>query len=171
MSEQDLQDMFYVRKVTGTDGKMRVYMLPDDVIQNSIIALYKQSATTATGYANDVLPTGRYLAPASGPDCVQFNVGGSQPMCPGTTLVRKITGPMYSKVDMSFVKRIAVVKNMRIEARMDLFNVFDNINFIALGVGSSSSLSSWEVTSAQTDTNGSQDPGGRITQFGLRFSW
>jgi hypothetical protein len=71
---------------------------------------------------------------------------------------------------MSFVKRIAVAKNMRLEARMDLFNVFNTINWIATTVGGSS-LSSWEVTSGWTDTNASQDPGGRITQFGLRFSW
>jgi hypothetical protein len=57
-----------------------------------------------------------------------------------------------------------------IEARMDLYNVFDNINFNPVGVGSSS-LSSWEVTSAARDLNASQDAGGRITSFGLRFSW
>jgi hypothetical protein len=33
------------------------------------------------------------------------------------------------------------------------------------------SLSSWEVIAAATDVNASQDPGGRITQFGLRFTW
>jgi hypothetical protein len=71
---------------------------------------------------------------------------------------------------MSFVKRIAVVKNMRIEARMDLFNVFDTINYTAVGVGGSA-LTSWEVTAGATDASASQDPGGRITQFGLRFSW
>jgi len=170
MTEKDLQKMFKVRYETGTDGYLRVYMLPKDVIEQSIIALSKQTATTATGYVNDIVPTGRYLAPASGPDCVQFNVGGSQPMCPGTTQVRKITGPKYWKVDMSFVKQIGVVKSMRIEARMDLFNVFDTINFTAVGVGGSS-LSSWEITSAAADASASQDPGGRITQFGLRFIW
>ena len=33
------------------------------------------------------------------------------------------------------------------------------------------SSSNWQVTSAATDANASQDPGGRITQFGLRFIW
>jgi hypothetical protein len=166
MTAQDLQAMFKIRKETDSNGNVRVYMLPADVIQNSIIALTKQTATTATGYANDVLPTGKYLAPASGPDCVQYMSG----MCPGTELVRKINGPRYWKVDMSFVKRIAVVKTMRVELRMDLFNVFDTINYTAVGVGGSA-LTSWEVVAAATDTNASQDPGGRITQFGLRFSW
>ena len=52
-------------------------------------------------------------------------------MCPGTADTRIVTGPMYWKVDMSFVKRIPVWKNVRVEARMDLFNVFNTVNFNA----------------------------------------
>jgi hypothetical protein len=33
------------------------------------------------------------------------------------------------------------------------------------------SVNNWQVTSAATDSSASQDPGGRITQFGLRISW
>ena len=36
---------------------------------------------------------------------------------------------MYWKVDMSFVKRFQLPRRMVVEARMDLFNVFDTINF------------------------------------------
>jgi hypothetical protein len=140
-------------------------MFPQDVIQNSILALYTASATSATGYSG-ALPTGRYLAPASGPDCVQYLSG----MCPGTTETRIVTGPMYWKVDMSFVKRFQLPKRMVIEARMELFNIFDTINFTATN-RMGTSLSSWEVIAAATDVNASQDPGGRITQFGLRFTW
>jgi len=32
-------------------------------------------------------------------------------------------------------------------------------------------VTAWQVTSAANDLNASQDPGGRITQFGLRFTW
>jgi hypothetical protein len=91
-------------------------------------------------------------------------------MCPGTTLVRKITGPKYWKVDLSIVKRIGVIKSANVEARMDLFNLFNTVNYNAVSVGGSS-YSSWQITSGATDINASQDPGGRITQFGLRFSW
>jgi hypothetical protein len=38
---------------------------------------------------------------------------------------------MYFKTDFSFVKRFNLGGNRRIEARMDLFNVFDTINFLA----------------------------------------
>ncbi len=152
----------------------RVYMLPQDVIQQSIIALYQTTATTATGYTNNILPTGRYLAPASGPDCASYDVGGPNGViCPGTkmgTERRIVTGPMFWKVDMSFVKRIPVWKNVRVEARMDLFNIFNTINYNA-NWARGNSLTAWQVTSGATDVNASQDPGGRVTSFGLRVTW
>jgi hypothetical protein len=148
-------------------------MFPQDFIENSILALYTTSATSPTGYAG-ALPSGRYLAPASGPDCVQY----MNAMCPGTSEARILTGPMYWKVDMSFVKRFQLPRRMVIEARMDLFNVFDTINFNATGpssptstTGMGANVTNWQVTSAATDVNASQDPGGRITSFGLRFTW
>lgn len=165
MTEKDLQNMFKFRHETGTDGVDRIFMLPADVITNSTLALYTTSATTATGYAG-ALPTGRYLAPASGPDCVQYMTAD----CPGTAITRFITGPKYWKVDMSLVKRVNLVKNLRLEARMDLFNIFDTVNFTPTG-SMGSSYNSWQVTSGAQDVNASQDPGGRITQFGLRITW
>ena len=92
MTEEEFAGMFkfyHVIDPTTKDANGnpmdRVYMLPQDVIQNSIIALYKTTATTATGYINNVMPTGRYLAPASGPDCACYNVGGPNGvLCPGT---------------------------------------------------------------------------------------
>jgi hypothetical protein len=77
---------------------------------------------------------------------------------------------MYAKFDMSFVKRIAVVKNMRVEARMDFYNITNAINFIATSA-TGSTVNAWQVTSAARDINASQDAGGRITSFGLRFTW
>ena len=184
MTEEEFADMFKFYHVIDPNVKDangnpmdRVYMLPQDVIQQSIIALYQTTATTATGYTNNILPSGRYLAPANGPDCAAYNVGGPNNVtCPGTKPVvpggtrRIVTGPMYWKVDMSFVKRIPVWKNVRVEARMDLFNVFNTINFnpnFAMG----NTVTAWQVTSAATDINASQDPGGRITSFGLRVTW
>jgi hypothetical protein len=165
MTEKDLQKMFKFYHRVDASGIERIFMFPEDVIQNSILALTTQSAITPSGYAG-ALPTGRYLAPANGPDCVAY----TQIQCPGTTLTRFIQGPMYWKFDISIVKRIAVVKSLRVEARMDLFNVFDTINFTPTG-NTGSTVNSWQVTSAATDTNASQDPGGRITSFGLRISW
>ena len=61
MTEDEFADMFkfyHVIDPTTLDVNGnpmdRVYMLPQDVIQQSIIALYQTSATTATGYTNNV---------------------------------------------------------------------------------------------------------------------
>jgi hypothetical protein len=140
-------------------------MFPQDVITNSILALSTTSATSVTGYSG-TLPTGRYLAPASGPDCVQYYSG----QCPGTSVARIIKGPGYFKTDLSFVKRVPIKKSMFVEARMDLFNIFDTINFTPTS-STGSAITNWQVTAGAQDVNASQDPGGRITQFGLRFSW
>jgi hypothetical protein len=165
MTDQQFQDMFKFYHRVDASGKERIFMLPEDVINNSIIALTQQSATTASGYSG-ALPTGRYLAPASGPDCVQYLTG----QCPGTAMRRLITGPIFAKFDMSFVKRIAVVKNMRVEARMDFYNITNAINFSATSA-TGSTVNAWQVTAAYRDANANQDAGGRITSFGLRFTW
>ena len=171
MSDRDLQDMFKLYFQTDADGKQRIYMLPQDVINNSIIAMTKWSATDPSGFTGGVAPTGRYIAFPSSPDCVQAYAGQCAP------LTHFVHGPMVTKVDMSFVKRFNLGGSRRIEARMDLYNVFNNVNFtpitgLAAASGAAgSALSGWEVTTAMRDPNASQDPGGRITSFALRFSW
>jgi hypothetical protein len=164
MNEKDLQDMFKIYKRPDANGKERIYMFPEDVITNSILALYT-AAATPSGYSG-AAPTGRYLAAASGPDCVQMWPG----YCSGTASRRVIYGPWYNKWDFSFVKRIPLKSHLRVEARMDLYNVFDAINFIATS-DTGSTPSGWEVTGAARDLSASQDAGGRITQFGLRITW
>ncbi|HSK09459.1 MAG TPA: hypothetical protein VK911_07775, partial [Vicinamibacterales bacterium] len=165
MSQEEFQDMFKLRKVQDANGKTRLYMLPMDVIENSILALSTASATSSTGYSGAV-PTGKYIAWANSPECVQAYAGQCQP------LELMVRGPWVFRSDFSFVKRIPVARSSRIELRMDIFNVFDNINFIPRTVSTSAtSLTAFELTSAFQDINASQDPGGRITQFGLRFTW
>jgi hypothetical protein len=162
MTEKDLQEMFKIYKVKDSAGKERIYMLPQDVIQQSIIALHNTSATSPTGFSGTA-PTGQYIARPSSPECVQGYEGQCSP------LHLFVTGPWVTRFDFAFVKRFPIGRTF-IEARMDLYNVFDAINFNPV-TGLGTSLSGWEVTSAFTDTNASQDAGGRITSFGLRFTW
>lgn len=166
VTEDEFKKMFKFYKQKDAAGLERVYMFPQDFIEQSIIALQKSDPATATGYANNVLPTGRYLAPASGTDCVVY----ANVLCPGTQLTRIVEGPWFFKADMSFVKRFSTGKRTAIEARMDLFNVFNNVNFVAT-TRNGNTLSSWEVNNAAIDLSAAQDPGGRITQFSLRFTW
>ncbi|MEW5984747.1 MAG: carboxypeptidase regulatory-like domain-containing protein [Acidobacteriota bacterium] len=165
MTAKDVQDMFKFYRRTDANGVERVYMFPEDVIANSIIAFSQTSATSLTGYSG-ALPTGRYFTRRSTLDCVAYLSGDC-----GAPEVVIITAPWYGKTDFSFVKRFRLGGNRFIEARMDLYNVFDNINFTPIGVSTGSSTSNWEVTSAARDLNASQDAGGRITSFGLRFTW
>lgn len=166
VSESELQKMFGFHKYTDANGATRIYMWPKEFVEQSIIAIYKTDAATTTGYANNVVPTGKYLAPADGPDCVAY----ANVVCPGTQVTRILQGPWFFKTDISVVKRIGVLKSVSLEARMDLFNVFNNVNFVAT-TRNGSTLGSWEVNSAATDLNAAQDAGGRITQFGLRITW
>jgi hypothetical protein len=166
MTEEELQGMFKFYRRTAADGIERIYMLPEDVIDNSVRAIYNTSATTVSGLTGEA-PTGRYLAPANGPDCVSY----AEVQCPGTQLTRLITGPGYFKTDMSFVKRVLVSRRANVELRMDIFNVFNTINFTPTSRNSANAVTGWDVTAAAQDVNASQDLGGRITQFGLRFTF
>jgi hypothetical protein len=165
MTAKDVQKMFKFYRRKDANGVERIYMFPEDVIQNSIIAFSQTSATSLTGYSG-ALPTGRYFTRRSNLDCVAYLAGDCG--VPETVI---ITAPWYGKTDFSFVKRFGLGGNRFIEARMDLYNVFDNINFTPINYSTGSSMSNWEVTSAARDLNASQDAGGRITSFGLRFSW
>ena len=175
VSEAEFKKMFKFYHVTDPavlDKNGRpyeaIYMFPLDFIDQSIIALNRSDPANPTGYAGGVLPTGKYLAPASGTDCVQYTA--SLNYCPGTAVTRLVDGPWFFRADMSFVKRFETGKRTRIEARMDIFNVFDNVNFVAT-TRNGSTRSAWEVNTAATDLNAAQDPGGRMTQFSLRFTW
>ncbi len=163
MTDEDLQRMFKIYKRPDASGVERVYMLPEDVIQQSIIALYGASSTSPTGWTGPA-PTGQYIARPDNPQCVQAYPGQCAP------LHHFVRGPWSGSFDMAFVKRFALGKGLRVEARMELYNVFDAIGFAPVA-GLGSTMSGWEVTQAGSDTNGSQWPGGRMTQFSLRFSW
>ena len=57
--DKDLQKMYKIRK---DDANRVVYILPQDVIDNTIKA-FSTSATSPTGYSSLGPPTGRYFAP------------------------------------------------------------------------------------------------------------
>ena len=141
MTDDDLQDMFKIYRRKDAQGVERVYMLPEDVIQQSIIALHGASATSPTGWAGPA-PQGRYIARPDGPDCVQAYPGQCAP------LNHFVRGPWSGTAfDIAVVKRFALGHRMRIEARMDLYNVFDAISFAPVA-GLGSTMSGWEVTQA-----------------------
>jgi hypothetical protein len=122
MNADDLQKSFKIRKVTDPANQYRtlVYILPQDIIDNTI----KAYSVSATGYsAGD--PTGRYFMPANSPTCIETTNGYGE--CGLRSLI--VTGPKVVRVDMNFVKQIKVTGPVVLEAQLQIFNVFNTVNF------------------------------------------
>jgi hypothetical protein len=160
MTDAQLQDAFSIRK---DDANRIVYILPQDIVDNTIKA-FSTSATSATGYGSLGAPTGRYFAPANGPDCIQALPGQCAP------LEHFVTGPAFVRFDMSASKRVQIAKTVNFEFRAEFLNAFNNINFIPVATASSAA-SMGQVTTAYTDSSNTQDPGGRLVQLVFRINW
>lgn len=159
---KELRGMFKVRTVESAPGvlpKKRVWMLPQAVIDETVKA-FSVSATSATGYGALGAPSGKYFAPANGPDCVEVSVDAGA--CGTRTLV--VAGPMFRNVDLSLTKILNVVGRTRLEFRVEALNVFDRPNFVPVG-GIGSNPNSYEVTGL-TGANTA-----RTVQLVSRFSW
>ena len=120
MDEKELQKAFKLR----IDDQQRVFMLPQDIIDNTFKA-FSTSATSANGYSSNGPPSGRYLAPADSFDCIETIRGEGK--CGVQSLV--VQGPLFQQYDLSIVKRIGLFGNVNAEFRLDALNVFDNVNF------------------------------------------
>ena len=173
MTDQQLQDEYYLRFVQDANGVTHVYMLPDDIIQNSMKA-FSTSATTASGYGSSGAPTGRYFEPVSAADPIGNPTGcisGYSTQCTGDApLHHYVTGPAFFRLDIGLGKRIDITKRVWGDFRVDILNVLNNIDYVGVS-GLGSSKSTYEVTSAYRDSSNTQDPGGRIMQLSFRVSF
>lgn len=156
MTEKDLQKAFKIR--VDENAKI-VYDLPQDIIDNTIRAF----SSNVTGYTQGA-PTGRFMAPASNGSCVEAYRGDC-----GEPSYISVRGPVVARMDLTFKKSFRVGGRRRFDVEYDLFNVFDAIQFIPV-LQASSSATINQVTSAYTNNN-TDDPGGRLGQIVLRFSW
>ena len=105
-------------------------------------------------------PTGRYLAPANGPDCIE-TINGGYGDCGLRTLV--VTGPLYQRWDISAVKRTQVVGHTMLEFRADMINAFNHPNFTPV-ISTSNNVDNYRITGVQENAN-------RTIQLTVRFSW
>jgi len=167
MTRAELQKEIGVRK-----GGRDVFWLPEDIILNTQRA-FSVSATTPNGYGTALgPPTGRYIAPGNGPDCIAIVTGG----CGGTQHV--IYGPRFIRFDISAVKKFNVNERVNIEFRGEFLNAFNNINFYIGSVtanqtdlGGFSGQTFGQITQAYRDTSTTNDPGGRLAQLVLRINF
>jgi hypothetical protein len=132
MTEDDLRKMYGLYEypqVFTTNAPMRFYRLPQDIIENTTRA-GDVSATSATGYGAQGPPTGRYLAPANGPDCIETAMSDTTNRLTGIgdcgTRSLVIVGPGIRFADFSVVKRVPISGKINFEFRAEALNVFNH---------------------------------------------
>jgi Carboxypeptidase regulatory-like domain/TonB dependent receptor/TonB-dependent Receptor Plug Domain len=162
MTREELQKAvgLYTYAVTGLNANAAtaLYLLPQDIVENTVKA-FNVSATSSSGYSNMGAPTGRYLAPANGPDCIEIATGAGQ--CGTRTLV--LAGPRYARVDLSAVKRVRLVGRTTFEFRGEMLNAFNHPNFVPV-LSTSTNADNYRITDVQENSS-------RIVQLVWRVSW
>ena len=153
MTKADVSKMF---KLRFDDANRVVYVLPQDVIDNTVRA-FSVDATSANGYSALGAPDGRYFAPANGPDCIEVANGFGD--CGVNNLV--VTGPRLVRFDISTTKRIPIKGRVNAEFRAEFLNAFNHPWFSPVaGVGDDPD--DFRVTGADS---------GRVVQLISRISW
>ena len=120
MTKEEFQKSFNLR--VAANGQL--YLLPQDIIDNTVKA-FNTLATSSTGYGAAGPPSGRYLAPANGPDCIETAPGFGD--CGIRSLV--VTGPKLIRFDLSAVKRVKIHGNVTFEFRGEFLNAFNRPYF------------------------------------------
>jgi hypothetical protein len=153
MTRDQLQDMVEIRKTpNGT-----VFWLPDSVIQNSLAAF---------DLGGTLDPNAPYVGP---------------PTTPGELGARIfLYGPWQKRIDFNVLKRTRVTEGVTFEFRAQFLNAFNYQNFF---IGTLDSVNSpilggtgigtqfGQTRSAYRDitVSGTNDPGGRLVEFQMRF--
>ena len=168
MTKDDLQGMFQLRFDAAGN---HVYMLPQDVIDQTINA-FNVSATSPTGYAG-APPSGRYFAPANGPDCIELDSAQRYGACASQSLV--VTGPMFRQTDLLFSKRTNVTSRTNVQVGVNVLNVFNQPNFIPVGqAGGNTSINAANATNVLSNYEVTQLAGtntSRLIELFMRFNW
>jgi hypothetical protein len=120
MTQDDLQKAIDLR--VAANGQL--FILPDDILQNTVKA-FNVSATSATGYGALGAPTGRYMAPANGPDCIETSPGFGD--CGIRSLV--VNGPKLVRFDLVAAKRVKIKGSVSAEFRVEMLNALNSPYF------------------------------------------
>jgi hypothetical protein len=120
MTQDELQKSVALR-VASTG---QIFILPDDIIQNTVKA-FNVSATSANGYGALGAPTGRYMAPANGPDCIETSPGYGD--CGLRSLV--VNAPRLVRFDLVAAKTVKVGGGWSAEFRVEMLNALNSPYF------------------------------------------
>ncbi|HEX7486919.1 MAG TPA: hypothetical protein VF332_12250 [Vicinamibacterales bacterium] len=153
----ELSGLYQTRMVTDPANQYRtlVYMLPQDVIDNTI----KAFSVTATGYSSLGAPSGRYIAPANSATCME-TASNSYGDCGLRSVI--ITGPRIVHFDMSVVKEVAIVRQLTFRFEAMVFNVFNNLN-LSPNSYTGATPDSFQITGAMDQS--------RTMQLAFRITW
>jgi hypothetical protein len=124
MSFADAQKEFKkIHILTDPDtGVVTVWNMPQDIIDNTRRA-FNTDVTTPSGYADDDAPTGRYFAPACGPDRFGYD---AQDCAPDLFFY----GKWFGEFDFKFTKRFPLgFKKAVFDFDVEVFNALNAINF------------------------------------------
>lgn len=154
MSEDEVRQLFKLR----IEQPDIAYSWPQDIVENTMRA-YSTSATSPTGYGALGPPSGRYFAPANGPDCLE-EIANGYGDCGVRSLI--VTGPMLKTFDLSVRKVTRLKAKLTYEFSLDIFNLFNTVGWAAnTGIGGD------ELSEYQVGLPGSA----RTMQIGNRISW
>ncbi len=126
MDRDELQDAIKVQQ--GPSGQL--FILPDDILQNTVRA-FNVSATTPNGYGAGGAPTGRYIAPANGPDCIETSPGYGD--CGLRSVI--VNGPRLVRFDLGVVKRVRISGRFTFEFRAEMLNALNSPYFNPASAG------------------------------------
>jgi hypothetical protein len=126
MTKGELQNEIKVQQ--GPGGQ--IFILPADILDNTVKA-FSVSATSASGYGALGAPTGRYFAPANGPDCIESAPGY------GDCGMRSITvnGPRLIRFDIGISKKFDLPGRFGFEFRGEMLNALNQPYFNPASTG------------------------------------
>jgi hypothetical protein len=124
MTADELRSAIDLRVGPTVNGVAQIYILPDDIIQNTVRA-FAVNATSPNGYSQLGAPTGRYIAPANGPDCIETSPAYGD--CGVRSLV--VNGPPLWRFDIGASKRVTIHGPVTFEFRAEMLNAFNKPYF------------------------------------------
>jgi hypothetical protein len=157
-----LQDVANSAGLQFYDSAKLIYNQPEDIRLQTINA-FSTSGSYASGYSSSV-PTGRYIAPASSKNCIEYISGDCAPY------QQYFRGPKFFRVDLSLVKRVRFTESKNFELRGEFLNAFNNINFTG-NYCAGNTQTCGLVSSAWRDTSNTGEQGGRSIQIQLRLNF
>lgn len=126
MSKSDLQKEIKVQQ--GPGGQ--IFILPADILDNTVKA-FSVSATTASGYGALGAPSGRYFAPANGPDCIETAPGYGD--CGARSIT--VNGPALMRLDLGISKKFDLPGRFTFEFRGEMLNALNDPYFNPASTG------------------------------------